>query len=308
MISRDSIAEAYSRIAEHIRHTPVVSVDDANFNGASVWLKLEHLQYTGSFKPRGVFNSLLGTDLPPGGVVAVSGGNHGAAVGYAATRLGIASRIFVPSFVDEVKVDRMRGYGARVDICETMPDAFRSADDYCREEGAKFIHPWDQVETINGQGTIGLEIEEHVPDLDTLLVAVGGGGLIGGIAAWYGGRIKIVSVESTGTPTLATALEQGQPCRIVPSGIAASALGAPEIGALGFEIARRLVDRAIVVPDEAITDAQARLWRSMRLVAEPGGVTALAAVTSGQYVPAPGEKIGVLICGGNAEPDWFLKG
>lgn len=308
MISKEAIGDAYLRIGPYVRRTPVVSIDAVELGSTgSLVLKLEHLQHTGSFKPRGVFNSILSATLTDAGVAAVSGGNHGAAVGYAAGRLGVRSRVFVPSFVDPVKVDRMRGYGAEVQIRDTMALAFEACDEFCRETRALFIHPWDQVRTIEGQGTIGAEIEEQVPDLDTLLVAVGGAGLIGGIATWFDGRVKVIGVESEGTASLAVAMRAGHPDKIAPTGIAASALGAPEVGALGFEAAQRFVDRVVTVSDREIVEAQTRLWSTLRLIAEPGGVTALAALTSGRYVPGTTERVGVLVCGGNAEPAWFRQ-
>lgn len=257
MITKEAIADALARIGTYVRRTPVVSLDAVEVGSSGrLTLKLEHLQHTGSFKPRGVFNSILSSPLPSGGVAAVSGGNHGAAVGYAGGTLGIQTRVFVPNFVDPVKVDRMRGHGADVQIRETMALAFEACEEYCRETAALFIHPWDQVRTIKGQGTIGVELEEQVPDLDTLLVAVGGAGLIGGIATWFAGRVRVIGVESEGTASLAAAMRAGHPERISPTGIAASALGAPEVGILGLEIAQRHVDRVLTVSDADIIDAQ----------------------------------------------------
>jgi threonine dehydratase len=290
-----------------VRRTPIVSADDAALcQTGQLVLKLEHLQHTGSFKPRGVFNSILSGDVPAAGVAAVSGGNHGAAIGYAAGKLGVGARVFVPSFADATKVDRIRGYGTDVQIAETMAAAFEECAAYCRDTGALFIHPWDQERTIEGQGTIGVELEEQEPRLDTLLVAVGGAGLIAGIATWFEGRVRLIGVESEGTASLAAALRAGRPSKIVPAGIAASALGAPEVGALGFEVAQRYVETVLTVSDADIREAQVRLWSSLRLIAEPGGVTALAALTSGRYVPRQQERVGVLICGGNAELGWFV--
>ncbi len=307
MISRAGISAAYGRIKDQIRRTPVISVNDPALGGQTeLWLKLESLQHTGSFKPRGVFNSIYGAAIPAAGVVAVSGGNHGAAVGYGAKRAGVASRVFVPSYVELVKVDRMKGFGAQVVVCGSIQNAFEQAASYCEQTGAVFIHPYDQLGTVEGQGTVGLEIEEQLPQIDTLLVAVGGGGLIGGIAAWYEGRIKIVGVETEGTATLASALKAGQPVTIKPSGLAAGALGASEIGQLSFDVASKWVDHVVVVSDDDLIEAQRRLWQSMRVIGEPGGVTALAALTSGLYQPEAGEKVGIIVCGGNADPGWFL--
>jgi threonine dehydratase len=304
---RGAILNAWSRIGPHVRRTPVIAPSDPALGPVQgLWLKLEQLQHTGSFKARGAFNAILGAAERPARVVAVSGGNHGAAVAYAAASVGIPCTVFAPQLAGEVKIARMRSFGAQVEIRPDIGVAFADAGEICRATGALFIHPFDQAATIAGQGTIGIEFEEQLPDLDTLLIAVGGGGLIAGIAAWYQGRIRIIAVESEGTATLATSLREGPHSRIVPSGIAASALGAPHIGAIAFDLASRHVDKAIVVSDEDIVEAQRRLWSSLRVIGEPGGVTALAAFTSGAYVPAQGERVGVLICGANADPGWFL--
>jgi len=304
---RGAIRNAWSRIGPHVRQTPVILPADKHLGPEeALWLKLEHLQHTGSFKARGAFNAILGAARRPESVVAVSGGNHGAAVAFAAARIGIPAIVFAPKLAGEVKIARMRSFGAQVEIREDIGIAFADAEEMCRTTGALFVHPFDQPATIEGQGTIGMEFEEQLPGLDTLLVAVGGGGLIGGIAAWYQGKVRIVAVETAGTATLATSLKDGPHARIVPSGIAASALGAQHIGTIAFDLCRRYVHDALVVSDQDLVEAQRRLWSSLRIVGEPGGVTALAALTSGAYVPAAGERVGVLICGANADPGWFL--
>lgn len=307
MIARSDIESAYERVQSYLRRTPVLKVEGEALGISSpIVLKLEQLQHTGSFKPRGAFNALLAKDIPPAGVVAASGGNHGAAIAYAAGVLGVPARIFVPEFAGQVKIERIRGFGAEVVVTGgRFAETFQASRDYEAQSGAVLVHPFDEFETVAGQGTLGLEIEQQMPELDVLLVSVGGGGLIGGIAAWYGNRIKIVAVESEGTATLATALANGPDAEITPSGIAASALGAPRIGAIAYEIMRDRVEQAILVSDLDIVDAQRRLWSAARLVGEPGGVTALAALTSGAYRPAAGERVAVLICGGNADPGWF---
>jgi threonine dehydratase len=305
---RSSIEAASRRIAPHIRKTPVIAAMDRRLcPSGSLVLKLEHLQFTGSFKARGAFNSILSAPAGLDRVVAVSGGNHGAAVAFAAANTGLSCTVFAPELAGHVKLARMRALGADVEVCSDIGTAFARAEHFCRQSDALFVHPYDQLATIEGQGTVGLEWETQSPDLDTLLVAVGGGGLIAGIAAWYQGRGRIVAVESVGTATLATGLREGRDRRIDPSGIAASALGAQQVGAIAFDLARRFVDRAIVVSDDDIIEAQRRLWESLRLVAEPGGVTALAALTSGAYRPSEGERVGVMVCGANADPNWFVQ-
>lgn len=308
MIGRDDIIPAYDRVRPHIRRTPAINLEaDALDIGAPVTLKLEQLQVTGSFKVRGAFNNMTSAALPDAGVVAISGGNHGAAVGYAATRLGVKSTVFVPGMIaDKVKIARMEGFGARVVITEGSVDqAFAAYEDFARETGALAVHPYGSAGTLAGQGTVGLEFEEQAADLDTILVAVGGGGLIGGIAAWYAGRAKIVAVETTGTSSLDKTLRGTLPPDFHVSGISASGLGASSIAELPLEIIKAYVGENVVVSDADVYTAQRRLWDASRLICEPGGVTALAALTSGAYVPDRGEKVGVLLCGSNAATNWF---
>jgi threonine dehydratase len=305
---RHSIEAASGRIAAHVRKTPVIEPKDRRLcPGGSLVLKLEQLQFTGSFKARGAFNSILSAPAGLDRVVAVSGGNHGAAVAFAAANTGLSCTVFAPELAGHVKLARMRALGADVEVCSDIGTAFARAETFCRQTDALFVHPYDQLATIEGQGTVGSEWETQSADLDTLLVAVGGGGLIAGIAAWFQGRVRIVAVESTGTATLAIGLRKGRDTRIEPFGIAASALGAQQVGAIAFDLASRFVDRALVVSDDDIIEAQRRLWESLRLVAEPGGVTALAALTSGAYRPSEAERVGVLVCGANADPNWFVQ-
>ena len=308
MISRADIAAAYDRVHSQVRRTPVLHLSaDALGIGHPIALKLEHLQLSGSFKIRGAFNNLLGQTLPASGVVAISGGNHGAAVAIAASSLGVKSVVFVPEMIaSAVKIERMRGFGAEVIVAEgSVDDAIRAYEDHARKTGALAVHPYGSPETVAGQGTVGLEIEGQCPDLDTLLVAVGGGGLIGGIAAWYAGGVRIVAVETEGTSSLDRTLRGTLPKDFRVSGISASGLGASSIGSLPLEIIRAHVGANVVVSDNDVYEAQQRLWRAARLVCEPGGVTSLAALTSGAYRPQPDERVGVLLCGGNAEPNWF---
>lgn len=263
-------------------------------------LKLELLQHSGSFKARGAFASLLLEDVPAAGIAAASGGNHGAAVAYAARALGHKARIFVPTISSPAKIQRIRDYGAELVVeGDRYADALARCDDFCRQSGARSIHAYDQPATLLGQGTLGLEIAEQAPDLDTLLVAVGGGGLIGGIASAYAGCIKIVAVESDGAPTLHMAMGAGRPVDAPQGGIAADSLAPRQVGQLMFPIAQARVDHVALVTDDAIRTAQLLLWDRLRLVAEPGGAAALAALVSRAYVPARSERVGVLICGAN---------
>ena len=301
-IDRDAITQADSLIRPHIRCTPVLEVQGADFglDGVALVLKLELLQHSGSFKARGAFTNLLMRPVPPAGVVAASGGNHGAAVAFAANKLGIPARIFVPVVSSAAKMDRIRGYGAELVVTgERYADALAASQQWAAQSGALAIHAYDQPETLLGQGTVGLELEQQCPELDVLLVAVGGGGLIGGIAAWYSGRIRIIGVEPEAAPTLYRALQAGRPVDAEAGGVAAGSLAPRRVGELMFPFAQKYVERVVLVSDEAILQAQAALWNVLRVAAEPGGSAALAALLSGGYKPKAGERVGVLVCGGN---------
>lgn len=301
-ITPERIAAAEQIIRPHIRRTPVmtVSTEDFGLAGGAIDLKLECLQHSGSFKARGAFTSLLTRDVPDAGVVAASGGNHGAAVAYAAMKLGIKATIFVPSISAKAKTDRIKSFGADLVIGgERYADALAASEVFAQKSGAMQIHAFNQPETLVGQGTLGKEIEEDIPGLDTLLVAVGGGGLIGGISAWYRGRVKIVAVEPEEAPTLNMALAAGQPVDAPAGGVAADSLAPKQVGALMFPIARDHVARSVLVTDEAIIAAQKALWDHVRIASEPGGAAALAAILSGRYVPEAGERVAVLVCGSN---------
>jgi threonine dehydratase len=301
-LNRSNITLTERVIRPYIRRTPTVEVDGADISLKSVRLvlKLESLQHAGSFKTRGAFANLLMREVSEAGVVAASGGNHGAAVAYAAMKLGIPASIFVPSVASPTKMDRIRGYGANLVISgDRYADALTASEKWAAESGALAIHAYDQTETLLGQGTVGLEFEEQYPSLDTLLVAVGGGGLIGGIAAWYCGRIKIIGVEPEAAPTLTNALEAGEPVDAEAGGIAADSLAPKCVGKLMFPIAQSFVDRVLLVTDGAIQQSQQALWEVLRIAAEPGGAAALAALLSRRYEPQSGERVGVLICGGN---------
>ncbi|MBX3453046.1 threonine/serine dehydratase [Ferrovibrio sp.] len=307
-IDSAAIAETAARSRAHLRRTPVIRVDPADFglpSSCRLDLKLEALQHSGSFKARGAFANLLanqpGRPIGPAGVVAASGGNHGAAVAYAAKRLGIKATIFVPTVSSPIKMRRIKEYGADLRVVgERYADALAASEAWMAQSGALPVHAYDQPETLLGQGGVALEFEQQVPDLDTLLVAVGGGGLIGGIAAWYAGRVKLIAVEPENAPSLHAALAAGRPVDVAVSGLAADSLGAKQVGALMFPLAQRYVAQSLVLPDSAIAAAQRALWDALRLVIEPGGATALAALLNGAYRPAAGEKVGVLVCGANA--------
>ena len=304
--TRADIAGAARRIAPHIRRTPLLRLPQG-LPGADMplALKLELLQATGSFKPRGAFNRMLRAGaLPAAGVIAASGGNHGAAVAFAARALGVPAEIFVPELAGPAKRARIEGYGARLVVGGATYDEARAASEArAAETGALVVHAYDQAEVLEGQGTVGLEFEEDAPELTHVLVATGGGGLIGGIAAWYAGApVSVVSVEPEGCPTLATALREGRPVPAPVGGVAADSLGARQIGALAFAVAREHVAAAVLVPDAALRAARRVLWEACRLVAEPGGATALAALLSGAWVPPAGARVGVVVCGGNCDP------
>jgi threonine dehydratase len=298
----EAIARTYELIRPYIRRTPVVDADGADFGLASIPLvfKLESLQHAGSFKTRGAFTNILMRRVPPAGVVAASGGNHGAAVAYAAMKLRKPARIFVPSVASPAKMERIRGYGADLVVSgDRYAEALAASEEWVAQSGALAIHAYEQIETLLGQGTVGLEFQEQSSAFDSLLVAVGGGGLIGGIAAWFAGRVKIVGVEPEAAPTLTRALEAGRPVDSEAGGIAADSLAPKRVGELMFPLAQRYVSRVVLVPDEAIQAAQAALWNVMRVVAEPGGAAAFAALLSGRYRPESGERVGVLVCGAN---------
>lgn len=302
IIDRERIASTYETIRPYIRRTPVIEVEGGDFGleGVHLVCKLELLQHSGSFKARGAFGNLLLRQIPAAGVVAASGGNHGVAVAFAAMKLNRPARIFVPEVASPTKLERIREYGADLVIGgELYADALAASEVWAAKSGALAVHAFDQVETLLGQGSVGLEFEQQSPELDTLLVAIGGGGLIGGIASWYGGRIKIIGVEPEAAPTLSRALEAGHPVDAEAGGIAADSLAPKRVGELMFPVAQAHVNKVLLVSDDSIQEAQRALWKGLRVVAEPGGAAAFAALLSRRYVPEPGERVGVLLCGGN---------
>ena len=301
-IDRERIERTHSLIRSHIRLTPVMELTGADFGlpAFPLTLKLELFQHAGSFKTRGAFANLLTRPIPAAGVVAASGGNHGAAVAYAAMRLGVPAHIFVPTVSSPAKISRIRAYGADLVVGgDRYADALAASQEFAARSGALPVHAFDQEETLLGQGTIGLELARQAPDLDTLLVSVGGGGLVGGIAAWCAGRPHVIGVEPETAPTLTRALAAGKPVDAEAGGIAADSLAPRRVGELMFPIARAHVVRVVLVADAAIRRAQEALWDGLRLVAEPGGAAAFSALVGSAYVPAPGERVGVLVSGGN---------
>jgi threonine dehydratase len=306
-LTREAITGVERLIRPHVRRTPVVEAEARDFDLpdldlplAALSFKLELLQHSGSFKARGAFANLLTREVPAAGVVAASGGNHGAAVAYAARRLGVPARIYVPTVSSPAKIALIRSCGAELVVQgERYADALAAAEQWTAGSGAMQIHAYDQPGALLGQGTTALEWQQQAPDLDTVLVAVGGGGLIGGMAAWYEGKTKVVGVEPEAAPTLTRALQAGRPVDAPAGGIAADSLAPRRVGELMFPLAQKYVERVVLVEDDAIRNAQQVLWNVLRVVAEPGGAAAFAALLSGKYQPGPKERVGVLVCGGN---------
>jgi threonine dehydratase len=297
-VSRADITAMEPFIRPHIRRTPLLDLD-------GVLLKLESMQVAGSFKARGAFANLTTRAIPPAGVVAASGGNHGAAVAYAATRLNIRCRIYVPDIPSPAKIERIRATGAELRIVSgAYPDALRASTSDAAERGAMTVHAFDQVETILGAGSVGMELEEAALPFDTVLVPVGGGGLIAGVSAWFDGRVRVVGVEPEGAPTLDRALRAGGPVEAPTGSIASDSLAAGALGALVYPIVERFVGRAILVTDDDIRAAREELWKRARVIAEPGGATAFAALLSKKYESARGERVAVIVSGGNTVVSW----
>lgn len=303
MITPDDIRAAHARIAGRVRRTPTMALSAETFGTpVPVVMKLEFLQVTGTFKARGAFNTLLGGTMPAAGVCAASGGNHGIAVAHAATSLGIPARIFVPEISSPAKIARIRETGADLVVGGARySDALAACEAHAAATGALSVHAYDAWPTMAGQGTVGIEWEEDAGGLDTVLVAVGGGGLISGIARWFDQRVKVVGVEPEGSCALHAALAAGGPVDVEVQSIAADSLGARNVFARVHETAAAYVDQVVLVPDEAIREAQKRLWLGLRAASEPGGAAALAALLCGAYRPAPGERVGVLACGANVD-------
>ncbi len=302
-VNRESIAAAEKIIRPHIRRTPILEGDGADFglDGVRIVLKLELFQHAGSFKARGAFANLLLRDAPKAGVAAASGGNHGAAVAYAAKRLGVPAKIFVPEISSPAKIDRIRSYGADLVIGGARyADALEACEGYVAASGATDVHAFNAIETMRGAGTLALELEDQAPDLDVLLVGVGGGGLIGGVAGFLKDRTRLIGVEPEAAPQLARALAAGRPVDAPVGGVAADSLGAKRIGEKPWSVIKDRVAQSVLVTDGAIVSAQKALWEKFRLAVEPGGAAAFAALLSGAFRPEKGSAVGVVVSGGNA--------
>jgi len=306
-VTPSDIRSAHALIRGHIRRTPLLETDSRNPGAPPLSLKLECLQATGSFKARGAFHNLLTRPAAKAGCATASGGNHGAAVAFAAQKLGVKARVFVPQAAPPAKIAKIKAYGAEAAIGGgSYAEAQARCDAYVAETGALAVHPYDAVETVAGQGTLAKEWEEDLErlgleKLDTVLIAVGGGGLISGVAAWFEGRVKVVGVEPEGSRALDAALEANAPVDVPVKSLAADSLGAKRVGELNYDIARKFVSRVVLVEDSAISEAQRRLWAELSVIAEPGGAAAFAAIASGAYRPEADERIGVLVCGANAD-------
>ena len=304
-VARSDIARVHDIIAPHIRRTPVLHANgtDIGLEPFPLTFKLEFMQHAGSFKARGAFANLLTRAIPPSGVVAASGGNHGVAVAYAAMQLGIAAKIFVPTVASPEKIARIRSYGADVEVTgERYADALEASERYMARSHALPIHAFDQPETLLGQGTLAREINDQAPRAATVLVAVGGGGLIGGVASWYANQTpRVIGVEPVGAPTLTDALRAGRPVDAPAGSVAADSLAPRRVGTLTFPIAQQHVDRVLLVEDADIVRAQDVLWDVFRLLVEPGGAAAFAAILSRHYTPARDEHVVVVLCGANTE-------
>jgi threonine dehydratase len=308
VISRDDIRQCYDTIRPYIRRTPVIRVDLAELDESATalptgTLKLEQLQCAGAFKARGAFTNLLLRDVPPAGVVAASGGNHGVAVAYAAHRLSIPAKIFVPTVSAPTKIERIRQLGADLVVTgDRYADALAAAQDWEQSSGAMSVHAYDQRETILGQGTLGLELAEQAASLDTVLVPVGGGGLLAGVASWFAGDVRVIAVEPEGAPTLSYARAAGQPTDAPAGSVAADALAPRRVGELVFPITESYVDDVLLVDDASILAGQRALWQAFRVAAEPAASVGIAALLAGAYKPAPGEHVAVVITGANMSP------
>jgi threonine dehydratase len=305
------IEAAASRIRERasrfLRETPLWKLDGPSIGldtpGVEVWLKLEHLQTSGSFKARGMMNRLLANDIPASGAIVASGGNAGIATAAAAQALGVRCEVFVPTVSSEAKRARLRALGARVVVVgDVYADALAACLERQRATGALFTHAYDQPEVVAGAGTLAREIEAQGGLPDSVLVSVGGGGLIGGVAAWFGARSRVVALEPELAPTLSRARQAGGPVDVEVGGVAADSLGARRIGAIAWELTQRHVRDSLLLPDEAIRAAQCWLWDELKLAVEPAAALPLAALQSGAYVPREGERVCLIVCGANVDP------
>lgn len=304
LIASSEVRAAADRLTGHIRRTPTMwFAHHALPPPGRVGLKLEHLQHTGAFKARGALHALLTHELPSAGVVAASGGNHGAAVAWAAAQLGCAATVFVPADSPAIKRRRIRHLGGTVELVHGgLGDALESSRSFAATSGALQIHPYDDPATVAGQGTVAVELSEQLPDATTVLVSCGGGGLFAGVAAWYGEDVRVVPVEPESAPTLTAALRAGAPTRVETGGVAVDSLGVRQAGRIAFATARQLDTTTVLVPDEAIRRAQNLLWEELRQITEPGGAAALAALLTGGFEPAADEQVAVVLSGANVDP------
>ncbi len=302
VLTRAEVAAVAARIQPYLRCTPVVSLDRADFGlpAGPLTLKLEQLQHSGSFKARGAFANMLLRDVPAAGVAAASGGNHGAAVAYAAGVLGVPARIFVPEVSSAAKISRIRGYGADLVVeGATYSDALAVSQQWVASSGAMPVHAFNQAETVLGAGTLGLELLRQAPDITTVLAGIGGGGLLSGMATACDGGIRVVGVEPEGAPTMTEALAAGRPVDAATGSVAVDSLAPRRVGELTFSVVSARAHSVVLVSDEAILQAQQALWDKLRVVGEPGGCAALAALLSGRYVPEPDERVAVVVSGAN---------
>jgi len=310
VVNRHGIGTVEPLIRPYVRHTPAITVDRADFGLPSgpLVLKLEQLQHGGSFKARGAFANLLLRDMPAAGVVAASGGNHGAAVAFAARALGIPARIYVPHVSSPAKIARIRGYGADLVVAgATYSDALAASQEWAASSGALPVHAYDQAETMLGAGTLGMELAAQAPDAAKVLASVGGGGLLAGVAAWYADQAQVIGVEPEGAPTLTEAMRAGRPVDAEAGSVAVDSLAPRRVGELTFAVLAQNAAQVLLVDDDAIIRTQELLWETMRLVAEPGGCAALAALVAGRCQPAPGETIAVVISGANTNAVDFKR-
>jgi threonine dehydratase len=298
VLTRDEIARTYDTIGRYVRRTPVVELDLSG----PVTLKLEQLQCAGSFKARGAFTNLLLRDVPSAGVAAASGGNHGVAVAYAANRLGIPARIFVPTVSSPAKIERIRQLADLEVVGDRYADALEAAERWIATSGAMSVHAYDHRETILGQATLALELDDQAGPLDTVLAPVGGGGLIAGIASYFAGSVRVIGVEPDGAPTLFRARAAGAPVDAPAGSIAVDALAPRRVGDVVFPITQAYVADVVLVDDDAIRGAQRTLWETARIAAEPAASVGVAALLAGAYKPAPGERVAVVISGANMSP------
>ena len=309
LLNRSDIDSALRLFDGHhtafIRRTPLLKLNGRGFglNGGQVWLKLEQLQVGGSFKARGMFNRMLANPIPQSGVIIASGGNAGIAAAAAARSLGVACEVFVPQLASTAKQERLRELGATVVVSGA---AYAQAHEACvarqRLSGALLLHAYDQVEVVAGAGTLAAEIEKQAGVPDRVLVSVGGGGLIGGVAAWFESRARVVALEPTLAPTLYQARAAGAPVDVEVGGIAADSLGAKRIGEIAWQLTQRHVSDALLVSEQAIGAAQAWLWTELRLAVEPAAALGVAALQSGGYRPQAGETVCLILCGANLDP------